>query len=69
MTFYEKLCELAESHGKTITQSMTDCGLSTGTLSDMRNGGGVKLETAQKLARYFNEPLTVFEDCEVKRNA
>lgn len=69
MTFYEKLCSLSEASGKTVTRVLQDCNLSTGMLSALKAGGGVQLETAQTIANYFGKPLTVFEDCEVKRNA
>jgi hypothetical protein len=38
-------------------------------ISALKAGGGVQLETAQTIANYFGKSLTVFEDCEVKRNA
>lgn len=60
--FYEKLNELCRVNGTTPTALCKSLGLSTSYPTGWKNGRRPRLDTVEKIARYFNVPVTTLLD-------
>lgn len=52
--FYERLKELCKTQGKTLTNVISELGMSGGNLSKWKNGTIPKSDTIHALSEYFN---------------
>ena len=55
--FYERLNELCKENGTTITALSKKLGLSSGNVTNWKNGRNPKTENALKLAAYYNSSV------------
>lgn len=60
---YSKFEELLKKHGITAYRVAQETGVPTSTLSDWKRGRSVpKIDKLQKIAKYFDLPVTYFID-------
>lgn len=66
---YEKFSELLQEHGVTAYKVSKETGIAQTTFSDWKNGKSQpKIDKLQKIADYFNVPVTYFTGDEIIEN-